>query len=243
MGMIPFGTARATLPAFPLYRGGPHSCSYLPGRTATDLFTIARRVEGAEYQAMMDQGFRRSGRVIYRPECRGCRECVPIRVPVAAFRASRSQRRVQRRNADVGVEIGPPRCTDEKYRLFVDYLRFQHDGAMGEDRGEFERFLYDSPTDTLEMTYRIGNRLGAVGIVDATPACLSSVYFYFAPQEARRSLGVFGALQEIEECRVRGLPYWYVGYYVRESAKMNYKAAFGPHELLGPDGVWRGNDE
>lgn len=239
--MHPLGTAKPALPVHPLYRGQPHDCPYLPGRTAEDIFTLAARIDPAVYQSMMDQGFRRSGRVIYRPECRGCRECVPIRVPVDAFRPSRSQQRVLRKNADLRIDIARPRSSDAKYRLFVDYLRYQHDGSMTEDRLEFERFLYDSPTDTLEMTYRLGNRIVAVGIVDVTPVCLSSVYFYFDPRHARRSLGVFSALREIDECRRRGLPWWYIGYYVRGCAKMSYKADYAPHELLHPDGAWRLN--
>jgi len=224
----------------PIYRGEPRPCSYLPDRTAEDVFTLPATLHPAVYQLYMDAGFRRSGGVVYRPDCEGCRECVPIRVPVAHFTPSRSQRRVQRRNPDVRMEIGPPACDDAKWKLYVDYLRFQHDGAMSQDREDFEAFLYQSPTRTLEMTYRLGDRLVGVGIVDLTTVALSSVYFFFDPLEASRSLGVFSALCEIEECRRRGLEWWYIGYYIRDCARMNYKAAYRPHELLGVDGVWRG---
>jgi leucyl-tRNA---protein transferase len=195
--------------------------------------------DAATYQALMDLGFRRSGKLVYRPACEGCRECVPIRVPVDRFRLSRSQRRVWRRNQDVHVAVGEPRSSDEKWRMYVEYLRQRHDGTMSESREDFQEFLYAAVTDTLEMVYRAGDRIVAVGIVDACPGCLSSVYFYFGPAQSRRSLGTFGALCEIAECRRRGLAYWYAGYYVRECAAMNYKADFRPYELLGPDGLWR----
>lgn len=225
--------------ALPFYHGDPHTCPYLPDRFEEDVFTFDVAVSPPVYLRLMERGFRRSGMVIYRPECDGCRECVSIRVPVEGFVASRSQRRVLRRNADIRVETGPPVCTDEKWRIFVEYLRFQHDGSMSDDREDFERFLYLSPTETLEMVYFAGRRMVGAGIVDVTPAGMSSVYFYFDPAVARRSLGVFGGLREIEECRRRGLAHWYVGYYIRECRQMNYKAAFRPFELLGPDGCWR----
>ncbi|HEY7117030.1 MAG TPA: arginyl-tRNA--protein transferase, partial [Tepidisphaeraceae bacterium] len=67
----------------------------------------------------------------------------------------------------------------------------------------------------------------------------SSVYFYFDPAEARRRPGTFSALWEIEFARSRGIPYYYLGYWVAGCGAMEYKASFGPHEVLGTDGVWR----
>ena len=226
----------------PLHRDLPHPCPYLPGLLAQDEITLASHLDGRMYEMLMNRRFRRSGRVVYRPVCRGCRQCVALRVPVASFRPSRSQRRVRRRNRDVSVEIGRPACSDEKWRIYSAYLRYQHDGTMSDRREDFEQFLYDSPTDTLEMVYRVGRRVVGVGIVDRCPGCLSSVYFYFDPAEARRSLGIYSMLTEIEVCGRWGLPYWYAGYYVRDCKRMNYKANFRPHELLGSDGVWRAGE-
>lgn len=206
---------------------------------------LSRQLAPESYQRLMDAGFRRSGCIVYRPICEGCRECIPIRVPVRDFAPSRSQRRVQRRNADVRVTIDVPRATDEKWRLYHEYRLWQHDDVGGDEREDFEEFLYHSPleeagrTFTLEMCYWIGERLAAVGIVDVCPDSLSSVYVYFDPIHAQRSLGVFSALCEIEECRRKGLAYWYVGYYVQDCRQMNYKAQYRPYELLGRDGVWR----
>jgi arginyl-tRNA--protein-N-Asp/Glu arginylyltransferase len=222
-----------------LRRSGAFLCPYLRDRMARSEALYASRIDPAAYQELMNMGFRRSGKLVYRPACERCRECVPIRVPVVQFRSSRSQRRVWRRNADLHVALGPPHPSDEKWRIYVEYLRHRHDGTMSEDRHDFEDFLYAAVTDTLEMVYRVDDRIVAVGIVDLCPTCLSSVYFYFDPAESRRGLGTFGALWEIEECRRRGLAYWYAGYYVQGCPSMNYKANFRPHELLGPDGIWR----
>jgi arginine-tRNA-protein transferase len=137
------------------------------------------------------------------------------------------------------VEVGLPQASDEKWRVYADYLARRHDGTMSAKREHFEEFLYEPATETLEMVYRLDSRIIGVGILDVCPAGLSSVYFYFAPGESRRGLGTFGALREIEECRCRGLPYWYAGFYIRDCRRMSYKAGFRPHELLGADRVWR----
>ena len=137
------------------------------------------------------------------------------------------------------MSIESPRSTDEKWSMYVAYLQYQHDGKMGERREDFERFLYESPTETIELEFRVEGRLVGVSLVDACPNCWSSVYFYFDPAEARRSLGVFSSVREIEACRDQGLPFWYAGFYIRDCKRMNYKAAYRPFELLGADGVWR----
>ena len=222
----------------PLFRSEPHPCPYLPGRTAQDVFTAEFDLSPALFGGLLERGFRRSGDVIYRPDCSGCRACISLRVPVAEFRPSRSQRRALRRNADVRVETGTPASTDEKWSAFAAYLRYQHDGSMSDARDDFDRFLYESPTESLEMVYRVGRRLAGVGLVDLASNAMSSVYFYFHPDFARRSLGVFGAIREIEECRRRGLDHWYVGYYVQDCSKMRYKADFRPFEMLGDGGRW-----
>ena len=99
------------------------------------------------------------------------------------------------------------------------------------DRESVAAFLYDSPTETLEFTYRdAAGRLLAVGICDVSANSLSSVYFYFDPAAARRGLGTLGALREIEFCRQHAIPYYYLGFWIHDCPAMAYKANFRPHE-------------
>jgi arginine-tRNA-protein transferase len=193
------------------------------------------------YHRFMDAGFRRSGRLLYQPACAGCRECRPLRVPVALFRPSRSQRRGWRRNEDLTVTVGEPEATDERYDLYRRYVVDWHGRASdAEDRQGFESFLYESPVETVEFTYRdASGRLLAVGICDVCSDSLSSVYFYFDPAESRRGLGTYGALREIDAARRMGVPHYYLGYWVEGCGAMQYKAEFRPVELLHGDGVWR----
>jgi arginyl-tRNA--protein-N-Asp/Glu arginylyltransferase len=227
----------------PLQVSPPHECPYLTGRMATARWFVADRVAGNVYHQFMNAGFRRSGRLFYQPVCGGCRACVPIRVPVDSFWPSKSQRRTLRRNADVIVSVNPrPVVSDEKFALYTRYTRDWHGKDDGDDFAGFESFLYASPVDTIEFEYRDATgRLLAVGICDGCADSLSSVYFYFDPAESKRGLGTFGALREIEYARERGMPFYYLGYWISGCGAMEYKSSFRPNQLLGTDGVWRDN--
>src|SRR3954447_23659451 len=169
-------------------------CPYLPGRQATSRAFLARQLPPDLYHDFMDAGFRRSGNVVYQPTCRACRRCLPLRVLVDSFRPNKSQRRCARRNADLIVAQNEPASSDEKYDLYRRYVTGWHGGAgdpeLGDRREAFETFLYESPVDSVELTYRDAkNDLLAVGICDRSARSLSSVYFYFDPAQAYRGLG------------------------------------------------------
>ena len=217
---------------------GETACPYLPGLSLRTEAYQAAGLDPASHERWMSLGFRRSGHVVYRPRCRGCQACVPLRVCVNAFRRTRSMRRVWQRNADVRVSHIDLSPTPEKFDLFCRYLESQHDGLMSRSYESFLDFLYDSPTDSGEFEYRVGDRLVGVGVIDRCPGGLSSVYMYFDPAWGHRSLGTYSILWEIDHCRRHDLPYYYLGYYVAGSRTMEYKARFKPHEILGPDGCW-----
>lgn len=218
---------------------GEEPCPYLPERRSRYRAFTSEWVPPDFYHRLMDAGFRRSGEFFYQPACRGCRACVPIRVPVASFCLSRSQRRVERLNEDLEVTIATPSFTPEKFELYQRYARDWH-GREERDQAAFESFLVNSPVDSVEFTYREpGGRLVASGLCDVCAASVSSVYFYFDPNEARRSLGTYGALVEITWAAGRGIPHYYLGYWVAGCGAMAYKNKFRPCELLGTDGMWR----
>ena len=218
-----------------------HDCPYLPPRRAITRALMASRIPPAMYHDFLDAGFRRSGKLIYQPICRGCRRCIPIRVPVDRFKPGKSQRRCLRRNADLIISQGPPVATPEKQDLYHRYTANWHGR---QDTESFESFLYDSPVDTIEFCYRTPDgRLLAVGICDRSPKSLSSVYFYFDPADAKRGLGTFGALYELDWAVRAKIPFYYLGYWIHGCAAMQYKANFRPCQFLLPDGQWCEADE
>ncbi len=222
---------------------GEHTCPYLPNRNSSNRAFWAEEIPPAIYQSFMDAGFRRSGKVVYQPICRGCRQCLSIRVPVALFEASKSQRRAWRKNADLVVTSGPAEADQERFALYRKYVTQWHGKSSGDEEETYQSFvsfLYESPVETVEYQYRDATgRLLGVGICDVSDKSLSSVYFYHDPAESHRSLGTFSALYEIAECQKQARAYYYLGYWVDGCATMAYKESYRPHEVLEADGVWR----
>src|SRR5438067_2405703 len=149
-----------------------HPCAYLPGRVARNRALWAQDMSAEIYHELMNAGFRRSGRLVYQPICAGCRACQPIRVPVDALIASKSQRRAWRKNADLIVTVGGPHPTAEKFDLYRRYLAGRHERETDQTPQDFIRFLYDSPVDTLEFTYRLpATSSGAAGALTGVGIC------------------------------------------------------------------------
>lgn len=216
-------------------------CPYLPGRWWRVEEFAARRFEAADYEALLAEGWRRSGPVFYRDTCPGCRLCTPLRLDAGRFRPSASQRRLLRVNADLTARLCAPSFTEERYVLYRRYVRFKHGDEEGSEevaRASYASFLLEGPLGTSAIAeYRDGDgRLVATGYVDILPQGLSSVYFAFDPDEARRSLGTWSVLRELDLAVGLGKRYYYLGFWVPGAAKMDYKARFTPFELARAGG-------
>jgi arginine-tRNA-protein transferase len=81
-----------------------------------------------------------------------------------------------------------------------------------------------------------------VSVIDRLADGLSSVYTFYEPHEPHTSYGTYGILWQIEACRRLRLPYLYLGYWIRDSAKMAYKSRFRPLEAR-IRGQWQLLDE
>lgn len=221
-----------------------HDCPYLPQRVAREEAFVTPTLPPELYHELMDMGFRRSGDLFYRPRCPDCRACVPLRIDVHAFKPSRSQRRVQRRNGDVEIHLAQAAAPvdDERVAVYQRYLDHQHPGTpQRAEQEELESFLYRDCVSTLEVSYRVGGRLMGASIIDVSERAWSSVYHYFDPAFADRSPGVYSVLAELELCRIKKVPHYYMGYWIAEAPTMSYKANYAGHELL-IDGQWQRGD-
>src|SRR5262249_24674240 len=83
------------------------TCGYLPNQLWSLEYEYVASMTAAEYMQRMQAGWRRFGHVTFRPRCRSCQACVPIRVAVDRFRPDRSQRRARQANEQiVRVKVG-----------------------------------------------------------------------------------------------------------------------------------------
>jgi leucyl-tRNA---protein transferase len=224
-----------------LLLGSSHSCGYLPQRSARSAFVDpAFPLDTSLYGALLDQGFRRSGNYAYRPMCLMCRSCRSVRITALEFKPDRSQRRCLRANADLSLRQASG-LNEEHYALYRRYLQARHPGGGmdPEDAEAFREFLGCGWGRTEYWEFRRGGELLGLSVVDRIPQGYSAVYTFYAPEEPERSLGTYAILRQVEQARIQGLPYVYLGYWVPDSDKMDYKKRFRPLEVLLPSGWTR----
>lgn len=222
---------------------GLQRCPYLEGRVARmPLYRQLRPLTLEETDRRLAQAERRVGTCLYRTACPTCDACQGLRVPIESFEPSKDQRRVLRRwEGHARIEIGAPTVTPEKLALFNRHKQVR--GLAGEGDEEmtalgYAGWLVQSCTLTVEMRYWYDDALVGVGIVDLGRDAASSTYFYFDPDRADLSPGVFSVLQEIDLCRRTRRRWLYLGLYVGDCRHLAYKARYRPHERL-LDGDWR----
>ncbi|MDX5331232.1 MAG: arginyltransferase [Caulobacteraceae bacterium] len=226
----------------------PSPCPYLPGRYERKVFAHLPLADGpAVNDALTLIGFRRSQNIAYRPACEACAACVSARLPTADYAFSRSERRVLARNEDLVRSVVEAEATMEQFELLRRYLTSRHaDGGMAEMTWpDYVAMVEDTAVRTHIVEYRLASEDGGPGdlvgcaLVDLMADGLSMVYSFYDPEMARRSLGRFMILDHIRQARLIAVPFVYLGYWVRGSEKMDYKARFSPIELLRPDGWTR----
>ncbi len=229
------------LSALQLYLTAPYPCSYLPDREArSQVATPGFLISTAVYSELVLHGFRRSGTFTYRPHCDTCRQCVPVRIAIADFAPTRSQRRSWKQHNNLEVTLHDLADKPEYFELYRRYQEARHrDGGMDDDNPEqYRNFLLQSHVDTLLVEFREDGVLRMVSVVDVLADGLSAVYTFYEPDVAHSSYGTFNVLWQIELCRKLQLPYLYLGYWIADSRKMAYKSNFQPLQGL-QDGAWQ----
>lgn len=218
------------------------ACGYLPGQLSNSIFINPDITPSEDQLNLLHlQGFRRSGRMVYRPHCPDCNACKSSRIINAEFNPSKNQKKALKRNADLRLRWADIDFYPEHYQLYEHYINTRHkDGEMfpaSED--QYQGFLIDGHGTHKFLEARdAAGTLIACCVVDIFYDGLSAIYSYFDPAQDKRSLGRYMVLALISQGISMGLPYTYLGYWIKDSSKMNYKADYQPLEVF--DGqIWQ----
>lgn len=228
------------LDALRFFQTPDHECNYLPEQEASTVFVDpSASLNGIVYSQLALIGFRRSGRYIYRPRCKACSACIPIRIVAEDFRPNRSQKRNLKTNRDLTIHISNSEFSEEHYELYERYLASRHrNGGMDDTTPEkYKSFLTCDWIDTRFIEFRLEKKLVAVAVTDFMQDGLSALYTFFDPDLNQRGLGTFAILWQIEAVKRFNKQWLYLGYWIEESSKMSYKTRFKPYEIY-TNGFW-----
>lgn len=218
----------------------PVPCPYVENREFIQNYFFAREVEAEEWDFIVSSGWRRFGLFFFRPACRGCELCRPLRIPCDQLVLSKSQKRCVKKNREVEVVFEPLTWSDELFDIYE-----KHSQVKFEEKSSVKQFKESFFSDALKgkallSKYYYQKRLVAFGFLDPGKESLSSVYFCYDPDYSSLGLGTYSVIAECRWAHERGFRYYYLGYFIEECEKMKYKGKFKPFEIMNwQDGVWQ----
>ena len=223
------------LSSIKLFRTSEHPCSYISNQNATTVFLDpATKISQKLNSALTNKGFRRSGHLLYKPDCNSCKACIACRIPVKKFKSKSSFKRILKINQDIRVDVSSNLNLDESYALYESYINHRHlDGDMfPATEKQFSTFILENTDDTIFFKFFEKERLIAVSVADILKDGFSAVYCFYDPIDKRRSLGTYAILYQIHQVLEQDLLYLYLGYWIKNCRKMLYKTRFRPLEML-----------
>lgn len=223
-----------------------YTCGYLPNKMAQSLIAAPQHLVDAKvYSGLIQQGFRRSGKFSYRPHCENCQECIPVRIILDQFSPNRSQKRAFKQHNNLTTAILPVGFHEEHYALYASYQRARHSeekikdetAPQENDVEQYQSFLCQSNVESVMVEFRENEQLKMVSVIDIVRDGISAVYTFYETKNTATSYGTYNVLWQTLWAKELGLPYLYLGYWIRYSKKMAYKQNYQPLEKL-IDGEW-----
>lgn len=219
----------------PLWLTQTHPCSYLIDQAAQSAVVAEHfAIDTGTYSQLIAQGFRRSGNQVYTPYCVNCQACIPTRIAVKEFQPNRSQNRCWQRNQNLKIQIKPAQFDSRHYQLYqtYQYARHSQDSETMISELDYLQFLASDWCNTWFVEFNQEDQLIAVAIIDVLDNALSAVYTFFDPVFAHSSPGVFAVLWQIKQAQALNLDYVYLGFWIQECKKMQYKIQYQPLQGL-----------
>lgn len=212
-------------------------CSYISGNNQSIHYKIIQDCTKKQCETLILRGWRRFGVMYFRPICPDCHACESLKIDVANYRFSKSDRRVLRKNSSLTSIIRHPTMTRDHLNLFERYHRFKHhtrdwDAPKSDPKNYYASFVQGHGDFGFEVLYFDQNKLVAVDLIDILEEGISSVYCYYDPEYSSHSLGRYTLLQQIEFAQRLNLKWIYLGYYVEGCQSLEYKKDYTPSLTL-----------
>lgn len=212
-------------------------CSYLDNLEQTTSYKIIQNCTSEQCQEYIERGYRRFGNMYFKPECSTCSECQSIKIDVANFSFSKSQRRVLKKASHIKSYIQKPTLTKEHLALFEKYHLHMKDSKGWEHnpvtaQGYYGSFVDGANDFGYEILYFDDDKLIGVDLVDILEDGISSIYFYYDTDYMKYSMGKLSLYNQILFAIESKLKWIYLGYYVRDCPSLSYKSHYKPYLTL-----------
>ncbi|UCN00655.1 arginyltransferase [Sulfurimonas sp. SWIR-19] len=213
------------------------TCSYLSDKKQTTHYKVINNCDSKSCEALIERGYRRFGKMYFRPICTACTECQSIKIDVENYTFSKSAKRVMKKAKDITSYIQVPSVTQEHLELFEKYHLYMHDKKGWDYSATTAQHYYNSFVTGhadfgYEVLYYDQERLIAVDLIDILENGISSIYFYYDPDYAQYSLGKLSLYNQIKYAKNTNKKWIYLGYYVEGCPSLSYKAQYTPYLTL-----------
>jgi len=212
-------------------------CSYYDDKISDTRYRIQHDCDANTAYGLLERGWRRFGKMSFVPECKGCKDCISIRIDVKKYEFSKSEKRVLSKNKDIEVYVQEPSLSMEHIDLYNKY----HKHMQGKKDWKYNDIspddYYSSYVDGAqnygkEILYLIHGKLVAVALCDFFSKGISSVYCYYDHDYDYLSLGKFSILMQLKIAKENNIPFIYLGYWIKDHFSMGYKEKYQPFEYL-----------
>lgn len=212
-------------------------CSYLSDKKQTTHYKVIDDCNITQCQELIERGYRRFGKMYFRPICAHCDECKSIKIDIKNFEFSKSHKRVIKKAEFIKSYIQIPTMTQahldlfEKYHLYMKEKK-DWDHSQTNPQSYYSSFVSGHNGFGYEVLYYDEDKLIAVDLIDILEDGISSIYFYYDPDYAKYGLGKLSLLFQIKFASSQNKEWIYLGYYVKDCSSLSYKANYKPFLTL-----------
>lgn len=213
------------------------NCSYLQSKNQTTHYKVIDDCSISFCQELIERGYRRFGKMYFKPVCNGCDECKSIKIDVKNFNFSSSQKRVLKKASNIRSYIQRPTLSKTHLELFEKYHLYMREKRAWDYAPSSAQTYYSSFVDGhhdfgFEILYYYEDKLIGVDLIDILDDGISSIYFYYDPDFAHYSLGKLSLYNQILLAKDSNKKWIYLGYYVKDCPSLAYKAHYTPYLTL-----------